>query len=60
MINIIFYFDENVTNEYYNEFFDNMGISSYNILINIGSMIIILTYIIFMTILTLILSLFIC
>jgi hypothetical protein len=58
MINIIFYFDNNVTNEYFNEFYDNMGISSYNILLNIGSMVIILTFITFMTILTLILNLF--
>jgi hypothetical protein len=58
MINIIFYFDNNVTNEYYNEFFDNMGISSYNILLNIGSMVIILTFITCMTLLTLILNLF--
>jgi hypothetical protein len=58
MINIIFYFDDNVTNEYYNEFFDNMGISSYNILLNIGSMVIILIFITCMTILTFILNLF--
>jgi hypothetical protein len=58
MINIIFYFDNNVTNIYYNEFFDNMGISSYNILLNIGSMVIILTFITFMTIFTLIFNCF--
>jgi hypothetical protein len=41
-VDTVFTFNEEKTSTVFNKFFDNMGISSLNILVNVGSMVMVL------------------